>query len=476
MPVISPADRLSSLKVLLSRAEAHALRFLEHLPDRRVAGQRTLAELRAQLGVPLTAQGEAPITVLDIMAREGHAGAMGSAGPRFFGFVIGGSLPITLAADWLTSAWDQNTGLYVAAPAVSVMEETAARWLVELFGLPAGSSVGFVTGGQMANFTALAAARHEVLRRAGWDVESRGLSGAPRVQVVVGDEVHVTALAALKLLGLGDPAARVAADEQGRMRADELARVLDALPPGPTIVCAQAGNVNTGALDPLQAIADRTTARGAWLHVDGAFGLWAAATPSLRHLIEGVARADSWAVDAHKWLNVPYDCGIAICAHPAAHRAAMSSQAAYLVPGEGEQRDGLDWGPEFSRRARGVPVYAALRTLGREGLVDLIERPCRMARRFAERLAEVPRARVLNEVVLNQVLVRFEGASPAAADTWTRSVVARVQEEGTCWLSGTTWHGMAAMRISVSNWSTTERDVDRTVDAIARVAAEGVGN
>jgi glutamate/tyrosine decarboxylase-like PLP-dependent enzyme len=470
MPAISPVDRLPSLKALLSRAEAHALKFLDTLPDRPVAGRRTVHDLRTSLGGPLPEAGLGSIDVLDLMAREGQAAAMASAGPRFFGFVIGGSFPIALAADWLTSAWDQNAGLYVTAPAVSVMEETAARWLLDLFGLPPTSGVGFVTGGQMANFTCLAAARHEVLRRAGWDVESKGLAAAPRVHVIVGEEVHVTVLAALRLLGLGEPSLRVPTDGQGRIRASELTAAVAACGDGPMIVCAQAGNVNTGAFDPIGEIADATSARGAWLHVDGAFGLWAAAVPSLKDQAAGIERADSWSVDAHKWLNVPYDCGMAICANAAAHRAAMTSQAAYLMPAEGEQRDGLDWSPEFSRRARGVPAYAALRVLGRQGVIDLIERPCALARRFAEKLAKVPRVKVLNEVTLNQVLVRFEADDAAVADARTRSVILRLQEDGTCWLSGTTWHGMAAMRISVSNWSTTERDVDRTVDAIAKMA------
>jgi glutamate/tyrosine decarboxylase-like PLP-dependent enzyme len=415
--------------------------------------------------------------VLDVVAREGQAAALASAGPRFFGFVIGGSLPVALAADWLTSAWDQNTGLYVAGPAVSVMEETAARWLVELYGLPPRSSVGFVTGGQMANFTCLAAARHEVLRRAGWDVEARGLIGAPAVHVVTHKDTHVTVFAALRLLGLGVPPAegRVASDDQGRMRTEDLARVLEALPPGPAIVCAQAGNVNSGAFDRLDEAADLCARRGAWLHVDGAFGLWAAAVPSLCHLAAGIERADSWAVDAHKWLNVPYDCGIAISAHPEAHRASMTASAAYLIPSDGDARDGVDWAPEFSRRARGVPAYAALRALGRDGVIDLVERGCRMARRFAERLAGHDRIRILNEVVLNQVLVRFDAedaADAAAGDARTRAVVSAVQREGTCWMSGTDWHGVAAMRISVSNWSTTEGDVDRSVAAILRVAGK----
>jgi len=326
----------------------------------------------------------------------------------------------------------------------------------------------------MANFTCLAAGRHEVLRKAGWDVEAQGLIGAPATHVVVSAEAHATIFAALRLLGLGVPpdSHRVPTDTQGRMDPDALEALLAQLPPGPTIVCAQAGNVNTGAFDPLAAIAAACERRGAWLHVDGAFGLWAAAAASLRSLVDGVALADSWAVDAHKWLNVPYDCGVAICRHPAAHRASMTVNAAYLVPGDGDARDGLDWVPEFSRRARGIAAYAAIRSLGRSGVEDLIEHSCRLARRFASRLATQDGIRVLNDVVLNQVLVRFDGDDAARGDARTRAVVSAVQKDGTAWLSGTTWHDMAAMRISVSNWSTTERDVDRTLESILSAAQQ----
>ncbi len=476
MPSVRPSHRRSDLARLLPLAEQHGLAYLDALDARPVVGHRTLDELRGALGGELTEHGEAADTVIDVMAREGSAAAVASAGPRFFGFVIGGALPVAIAADWLTSAWDQNSGLYVAAPAVSVMEETAARWLVSLYGLPPRTTVGFVTGGQMANFTCLAAARHEVLRRVGWDVESRGLAGAPPVHVVTHADTHVTVFAALRLLGLGVPAKeqRAATDDQGRVRIDGLARALDALPPGPAIVCVQAGNVNSGAFDAIAEAADLAARRGAWLHVDGAFGLWAAAVPSLQHLVPGIERADSWAVDAHKWLNVPYDCGIAMCAHPEAHRASMTSTAAYLIPSDGDARDGVDWTPEFSRRARGVTAYAALRALGRQGVIDIVERGCRLARRFAERLAGQPRIRILNDVVLNQVLVRFDAADlsdVAAGNTRTRAIVRAIQADGTCWMSGTDWHGLAAMRISVSNWSTIDADVDRSVEAILGIAA-----
>nr|MBA3887935.1 aspartate aminotransferase family protein [Acidobacteriota bacterium] len=385
-------------------------------------------------------------------------------GPRFFGFVVGGSLPAATAADWLVSAWDQNAGLYVLSPLVSVVEEAAAGWLKELAGLPAGWSTGFVTGCQAANFTALATARHHVLAQAGWDVEARGLFGAPEPHVVCSDESHYTIFNALKLLGLGaERVTRVAADGQGRMRADALASVLDAID-GPTIVCAQAGNVNTGAFDPIDDIASLTSVRGAWLHVDGAFGLWAAVSPARAHLVRGVARADSVATDAHKWLNVPYDSGVVCTAHPSAHRRAMTLGAAYIVESD-KERDPHEFVPEESRRGRAVPIYAALRTMGRRGFGELVERCCVLASRLADRLRADARLEVLNEVVLNQVLVRVRSAD---ADAATRAMIERLQQEGTCWASGTTWHGMAALRLSVSNHSTREEDIDRTANAIDR--------
>ena len=450
-------------------AATYAAEFLEGLPDRAVAPIATAEELRKVLGGPLPDGPRDPHLVVAELARAADPGMMATPGGRFFGFVIGGSLPAALAADWLTSAWDQNAGLYVAAPAASVVEEVCGAWLIELFGLPQQVSYGLVTGCQMANFTALAAARHSVLEAADWDVEADGLSGAPPIRIIVGEERHVTIDRALRFLGLGTAnLRRVPADGQGRMRVDALN---DALveSSGPTIVCAQAGNVNTGAVDPLRAICDAAREADAWVHVDGAFGMWATTSPTLRHLVEGIERADSWATDAHKWLNVPYDCGLVFCAHPAAHRAAMGSHASYLVHSEGHERDELDWNPEASRRARGFPVYAALRSLGRSGVADLIDRCCAHARRFAEALAREPEVEVLNDVVLNQVLVRF--LDPGGDhDARTRAVVKAAQEDGTCWLGGTTWQGKVAMRISVSNWSTTTEDVDRSVAAILRAA------
>lgn len=449
---------------LLHRTAALATSFLETLPDRPVEARSSVAQLRSALSVDLPDRGEAPMAVIEALAAHGAGGAIASAGPRFFGFVIGGSLPVALATDWLSSTWDQNAGLYVIGPAASVAEETAGRWLLEILGLPATASVGFTTGCQMAHFTALAAARRAVLLQAGWDVDIDGLNGAPPVNVLVGDEVHITIPIALQMLGLGSGRMRrVAADGQGRLRSDALGTAL-AETGGPTIVCAQIGNVNTGAMDPIDEIADVVAERpGTWLHVDGAFGLWAGASAELRHLVKGVERADSWASDAHKWLNVPYDSGIAIVSDPEVHRAAMMMSAAYLMRQEEDRRDPSDWVPEFSRRARGLPVYAALRSLGRSGVADMIERCCSLARRMADSLASAPGVAVLNEVVLNQVLVRF-----GDDDALTREVVRRVQADGTCWLSGTTWQDRAAMRLSVSNWSTTEADADLSTDAILR--------
>ena len=435
----------------------------------------TLQELRAALGGPLQAEPIDPAAVLDALARAAEPGLVTTTGPRYFGFVTGGALPATVAAEWLAAVWDQPAALYVMSPAAAVVEEVAAAWLIDLLRLPAGCSVGFVTGCHMANFTALAAARHELLRRVGWDVEADGLQGAPRLRVIVGDEVHVSVIGALRMLGIGSQQIiRVAVDGQGRMRPDALAEALDGgLTPDtagtPTIVCAQAGNVNSGAFDPLDAIAELTSRHQAWLHVDGAFGLWAAASGSLAHHVRGLERADSCATDAHKWLNVPYDSGLVFVAHPAAHRAAMSLSAAYLVRSADEPREPMDWVPESSRRARGFAVYAALRSLGRSGVSDLVDRCCRLARRFADRLRQEPSIRILNEVVLNQVLVRVVPAS-GDADAATRAALRLVQDEQICWLGGSRWHGMDAMRISVSNWSTTEEDIDRSADSIIRAA------
>jgi glutamate/tyrosine decarboxylase-like PLP-dependent enzyme len=457
---------------ILRRTAELAVAYLESLPDRPVQGEHDVAALRGEVMVPLSENGEDPEQVIEQLADFGARAVVGMAGPRYFGYVIGGTLPAALSADWLTSTWDQNAKLYSASPAASVIEEAAGAWLVDLFGLPPATSYGFVTGCQMANFTCLAAARHAVLDRAGWDVTSRGLFGAPEIEVVVSSEAHSTVPRALQFLGLGrDRLKRVDTDDQGRMRADRLAEVLAEVPAGaPLILCLQAGNVNTGSFDPIaEAIGLARQRDGSWVHIDAAFGMWATTSPMLRHLVAGLAEADSWATDAHKWLNAPYDSGLAFVADAEAHRRAMSPpHAPYLQ--YGEERDQVQWNPEFSRRARGFPVYAALRTLGRSGVRDLVERCSLLARRMAEQLADADGVEVLNEVVLNQVLVRFRPPDGGDPDAFTRDVVRRVQQEGTLWLSGTHWHDMAAMRISVSNWSTTEADADAAVQAILRAA------
>ena len=454
---------------ILHWAAERAIGFLETVPERPLAIGVSVDELRAALGGTLPEQGDDPRHALERLVAGAEPGLMATPGPRYFGFVIGGTLPQTIASQWLAAAWDQNAFSYVMSPAAAVVEEVAAGWLLDVLGLPSTASVGFVTGATAANLTCLAAARHAVLADAGWDVEERGLYGAPEIVVVVGEEAHATLFAGLRLLGMGaSRVIRVEADDQGRMRSDALRSAL-AASDGPMIVCAQAGNVNTGASDPFAAIAAMTRGRGAWLHVDGAFGAWAAAAPDRRHLVAGIELADSWAVDGHKWLNVPQDAGYAIVAHPDAHLAAMSIKAPYLQRAGEDRRDSGDWVPDSSRRARGLDTWVALRTLGRSGVAELIERCCRLARRMADRLAAETGVIVLNDVALNQVLVRFPvGDDDAAGDARTDAVVAAVQADGTCWLGGTRWHGLAAMRVAVSNWSTTEADIDRSADAIIR--------
>jgi glutamate/tyrosine decarboxylase-like PLP-dependent enzyme len=465
-----PDDRQTDqdLAALLAATAARAARFYAGLPERSVHATATVEELRAALGGPLPDHPEDPATVVEALAERADGGIVASAGPRYFGFVVGGSHPAALAADWLAATWDQDAGLVALSPAAAVAEDVAAGWLVDLLGLPDGSSSAFVTGGQMANFVGLAAARHHVLESTGWNVETHGLVGAPPIHVIVGERRHATIDTALRMLGLG--AARsvvIACDDQGAMRLDALEAAVAEVA-GPMIVCTQVGEVNSGAFDPVGPISDVVHQghpnEDAWVHVDGAFGLWAAVSPRLRHLTNGIDQADSWATDGHKWLNVPYDSGFAFTRHPASHRAAFASQAAYLLTSDLDgPREPDDFVPEMSRRARGFAVWAALRSLGRQGVTDLIERCCGHARRFADQLRVVDGIEVLNTVVLNQVLLRF-----ADSDEHTRAVIRHVQDDGACWLSGTEWQGRAAMRISVSNWSTTESDVDRSADAIVR--------
>jgi glutamate/tyrosine decarboxylase-like PLP-dependent enzyme len=443
------------LRELLELTAGIAADFYATLPERPVFPAVGADELRAGFAAPLPELPSDPRTVITELAAAAEPGLIAEAGGRYFGFVIGGAVPASLAADWLSSAWDQNAGLYICGPSAAIVEEVAGAWLIELLDLPEHSSFGFVTGGQMANFTALAAARHHVLAKAGWDVEHNGLNGAPPIRIVVGEKRHGTIDRALRMLGLGAPTDILPADDHGRLLVEHL-RIGDE----PTIVCAQAGEVNTGAFDPFDAIADaRDAAPNAWIHVDGAFGLWAAVSDSLRPLVAGIERADSWATDAHKWLNVPYDSGVAFTAHPESHSASFSARAAYLVA-DGTTREQIDWNPEHSRRARGFPVYAAIRSLGRVGIVEMIERCCARARQFAAGIEQLG-AEVLNDVELNQVLFRF------ATDEETAAALRAVQESGEAWMSGTTWAGRAAIRISVSNWLTSKNDIERTLAAYA---------
>jgi len=447
----------SPTALLLAEAARRAAAYLDGLSSRSVAPSPEAIAALAALDAPFPEEPVAGAAVLDELDRRISPATMAMAGPRFFGFVIGGALPATLAANLLATAWDQNSAKSAVTPGTAALERVALRWVLEALGLPRGAAGGFVTGATVANFTALAAARHAVLGAVGWDVEARGLFGAPPVSVAVGEEVHVSVLKALAMLGLGrERLVAVKVDGQGRLRPE----ALPALRP-PAIVCLQAGNVNTGAFDPAPEVIARARAAGAWVHVDGAFGLWAAAAPERAHLVAGLAEADSWATDAHKWLNVPYDSGLALVRDPAALQGAMGLSAAYL-PDAG-LRDPADFTPELSRRARGVEVWAALRALGRRGLAALVEGCCRHAARFAEGLSAAGH-QVLNEVVLNQVLVSF------GDDARTRRVIEALQADGTCWCGGTVWQGQTAMRISVSSWATTAEDVERSLDAMLRAA------
>jgi glutamate/tyrosine decarboxylase-like PLP-dependent enzyme len=453
-------------RALLARTAELAADHLEAVGERHAGPLAGFDQLRASLGGALPEAGVPAGDVIEALARDAAPGLVASPGPRYFGFVTGGALPAALAADWLASAWDQNSFSAVSSPAAAVVEEVACGWLLELLGLPAESGVGLTTGAQMANVTGLAAARGALLARAGWDVEEHGLSGAPPLRVLAGEEAHVTVWRALRLLGFGRSAVEVVAvDGQGRLRADALASAL-AADDAAAIVCAQAGNVNTGALDPLAEIVAAAREHGAWVHVDGAFGLWAAASPALAGLVAGMGDADSWATDGHKWLNVPYDCGVVAVRDRAAHAAAMGMSASYLVRSGDEDRSNSDWVPEASRRGRGFAVYAALRSLGRDGVAELVDRCCALARRLGASMEAANGVDVLNDVVLNQVLLRF-----GSDDAFTDDVIGRVQADGTCWVGGTRWQGQAAMRVSVSSWSTTEADIDRTAAAILAAAA-----
>lgn len=447
-----------AMQALLKTTAERALSYLQNLETRHVAPSAEAIANLSRFNVPLPEDPADPQSVLQMLDEIGSPATMAMAGPRFYGMVIGGSLPAALAANWLATAWDQNTGLYKLTPGTAYLESLALRWLLEVLKLPAESGGAFVSGATVANFTALAAARHAVLKRVGWNVEAEGLFGAPPITVIVGAEAHPTLFKSLGLLGLGrSRVVKIPVDGQGRMRAEALPQIS-----GPTIICAQAGNVNTGAFDPIEQICSIAHDSGAWVHVDGAFGLWAAAAPARAYLTKGIQNADSWATDAHKYLNVPYDCGLAFVRNAEMLRAAMAITAEYL-PTESPERNPSDYTPELSRRARGVEVWAALRSLGRTGLADLIERTCRHARRFAEGLSAAG-FQILNDVVLNQVLVSFGDAEK------TNRVIADIQADGTCWCGGTVWQGKTAMRLSVSSWATTEADVERSLETMIQIA------
>ncbi len=445
---------------LLSDSAARSARYLAGIRGRRVAPRpEDIARLEA-LGGPLPQSRSDPADTLALLDEIGSPATVATTGGRYFGFVIGGTLPAALAVNWLAGAWDQNAGLSVMSPVAARVEEIVLGWILDLLGLPVTCGGGFVTGTTMANFTSLAAGRTALLKRAGWNVEEDGLFGAPPLKVVVGAEAHVSLLKALSLLGLGrSRVVSVPTDEQGRIRTDALREFDDR-----TLVCIQAGNVNSGAFDPAPEICKRAREAGAWVHVDGAFGLWAAVCSRYAELVDGYSLADSWAIDCHKWLNVPYDSGIAVVREAEHLRTAMSLSAAYLQTSGA--REPCHYTPEASRRARGIELWAALRSLGREGLADLIERNCRQAKVFAGRLREAG-FEVLNDVVLNQVVVSF------GTDEETRRVIAELQNEGTCWCGGTQWRGRTAMRISLSSWVTTDEDVERSFEAVLRIASAG---
>ena len=448
------------MKSLLNKSSEFAIRYLEEISDRKVAPSAKAIDNLKRFREPLPARPSDPEEVIDMLNELGSPATIAMAGPRFFGFVIGGSLPVSLAANWLAAAWDQNSALYQVTPATAILEEVALEWLIDLFSLPAGCGGSFVTGATVANFTSLAAARHHVLKKMDWNVEADGLFGAPPITVIVSEESHPTLFKSLGMLGLGrSRVIRIPVDDQGCMRTNGFPTIS-----GPTIVCTQAGNVNTGAFDPIGEICDLAHGADAWIHVDGAFGLWATTTSAHSSLSSGIEKADSWATDAHKWLNVPYDCGIAIVRHPHALQAAMAITAEYL-PTASDSRNPSDFTPELSRRARGVEVWAALRQLGRQGIAEMIERCCRHARRFAEELS-LAGYDILNDVVLNQVLVSF------GEPDITLSIIERLQQEGVCWCGSTVWQKHTAMRISISSWATRDEDIEMSLKSILRIARQ----
>ena len=448
----------------LERAAELAAEYLDTLDKNKISEEPDPQALRDRLQKELTDEGLPPLQVIEELAEDARDGSLNTANGRFYGWVIGGSVPVSIAADWLTSTWDQNAAAYACAPAASVIEDVVGEWLKDLLGLPQQSSYAFVTGCQMAHVTALAAARHRVLADKGWSAETQGLAGSPPIRVLVGEH-HETLLRALRLLGIGtDAVVRVAVLDDGTIDIDALRAELERHPDMPTIVSLAAGDLNRGAFDPFDAVCDLAHAHNAWVHIDGAFGLWAAASPRYRHLVQGYEKADSWATDAHKWLNVPYDSGIAFVADPESHKAAMTMPAAYKIDVE-NVRDQIEWGPEWSRRARGIPLYAALRTLGRSGVAGIVESCCVLTRELVSRLGSLAGVEVLAEPVINQALVRFLDPD-GDHDARTDAVIKRINEDGDAWFGPTTWNGMRVMRISLSNFRTTAEDIDRTVAAI----------
>ena len=448
----------------LKRAAELAAEYLDSLDQRKVSEEPDPQALRNRLHKELTNEGLPPLQVIEELAEDARDGLLNSANGRFFGWVIGGGVPVSIAADWLTSAWDQNAAAYACSPAAAVIEDVVAEWLKEILGLPQQASYAFVTGCQMAHVTALAAARHKVLADKGWSAETQGLAGSPPIRVLVGEH-HETLLRALRHLGIGtDAVVQVAVHDDGTINVDALKTELEKNPAMPTIVSLAAGDLNRGAFDPIDAVCDLAHAHNAWVHIDGAFGLWVASSQRFRHLVKGIEKADSWATDAHKWLNVPYDSGIAFVADPESHKAAMTIPAAYKIEVE-NMRDQVEWGPEWSRRARGIPLYAALRTLGRNGVAEIIERCCDLTRDLVSRLGSLPGVEVLSEPIINQGLVRFLDPD-GDHDTRTDEVINRINEGGEAWFGPTTWRGMRVMRVSLSNFRSTARDIDRTAAAI----------
>ena len=467
------SEKRLSFQEPLSAALRYAMEHLSPEADLPVAATASLESLRTRLGVRLGEAGVDSTAVIDELVRAVDGGIIDSAGPRFFGWVIGGSLPAALAADWLTSAWDQNAGMYACAPAAAVVEEVAGEWLKELLGLAATASFALVTGCQMAHVTCLLAARHALLAKRGWDVEKEGLAGSPPIRILTSTEIHGTTVRAVRMVGLGEKRIQgLAVDAKGRLREEALAAALESAPTEPTIVVLQAGDLNMGAFDDFAKLIPIAKRFGAWVHVDGAFGLWCGASAKLRHLMNGVEGADSWATDGHKWLNVPYDSGYAFVADRESHKGALSARASYLTHAN-DARDQIDWNPEWSRRGRGFATYAALRQLGRKGVEDLIERCCKYAHALVMRIGSLEGAEVVWEPQINQGMVRFldprDGASETDHDAFTDRMMAEILASGEAFFTGTTWHGRRAMRVSVCNWQTSWKDVDRVVASVEKI-------